>query len=222
MHTQKHILIYGDSNTWGYTPGTGRRMPADIRWPGALRKLLPDDYTIIEEGLCGRTTVWDDPFAPGIERNGMKTVSAVLDSHKPLDMVVIFLGTNDLKQHFNVTPDGIAKGVENLVAAARVPAFGPGNGRPPAVIAICPCPILEVRNPAPSFGDCFTGGGKTSRELRNSFARMHRRCGAEILYAEDFAASDPADGIHLSQESHAAIALETAKRILECFEKEKK
>ena len=214
---KKHILCYGDSNTWGFIPGgVGQRMPSNIRWPGVISKLLRTNYRITEEGLCGRTTVWDDPFAPGIERNGLKTFGAILDSHKPLDLVIIFLGTNDLKQHYNVTPDNVAKGVENLVHAAYNPAFGPGNGKPPAILAICPCSIWEVQGAA--FGDIFSGGREKSLELRDSFRQMQKRTRVPLLYAEDFVHSDTSDGVHLSADSHGILGQEVAKWILEWFE----
>ncbi len=218
---QKHILCYGDSNTWGYIPaGNGKRMPSAVRWPGALAKHLGDGFRVTEEGLCGRTTVRDDPFTPGIERNGLKTLGTILDTHKPLDLVVLFLGTNDLKQHFSATPDGVAKGVECLVNAVRDPAFGPGNGAPPAVLAICPCAICETQHE--TMGDFFRGGREKSLELRGAFARMRERCGAPVLYAEDFVSTDAADGIHLSPDSHSALGRAAGVWILEWFAKQAK
>lgn len=217
--TAKHVLCYGDSNTWGYIPGSGgRRMAADVRWPGVAAKALGEGFRITEEGLCGRTTIWDDPFTPGIQRNGFKTFGAVLDTHKPLDAVIIFLGTNDLKLHFSVTPDGVAKGAENLILAARTSAFGPGNGRPPAVLVICPCPMIEVEGAA--FGDIYAGGREKSLGLRRAFGRLGARTGTPVLYAEDFVSSDRADGIHLSPESHGVLGQEVAKWVGETFKRQ--
>jgi lysophospholipase L1-like esterase len=216
---KKHILCYGDSNTWGYVPGgDGQRLPSAVRWPGVLSKLLRANYHVTEEGLNGRTTVWDDPFSPSIERNGGKTLGAILETHRPLDLVIIMLGTNDLKRHFSATPDGIAKGVEMLVHAAYSPAYGPGNGAPPAILVICPCSIWEVADA--SFGDVFADGGREkSLLLRAAFRRMQKRVGMPLMYAEDFVASDTTDGIHLSAESHGILAQEVAKWILDWFEK---
>ena len=58
----KTVLCYGDSNTWGYSPIDGTRYARDVRWPGVLRNELGEGYLVIEEGLNGRTTVWDDPI----------------------------------------------------------------------------------------------------------------------------------------------------------------
>lgn len=211
-----HILCYGDSNTWGYVPaGNGARFATNARWPGVLSKLLRTSYRITEEGLCGRTTVWDDNFAPGIERNGFKTIGAILDSHKPLDLIIIFLGTNDLKYRFSCTPYDIARGVEVLARVAFDPAFGPGDGSQPDILVICPPSVWEVQS---AFGPEFKGGREKSFELRDAYREMSKRTGLPLLYAEDFVASDPSDGIHLSEESHSILGQEVAKWILEWFE----
>jgi lysophospholipase L1-like esterase len=94
----KTILCYGDSNTWGYIPGTGERYASHVRWPGVLQNALGNGYVIIEEGLCGRTTVWDDPIEE--YRSGKEYLIPCLKSHAPLDLVVLMLGSNDLKMRF--------------------------------------------------------------------------------------------------------------------------
>ncbi len=213
---KKHVLCYGDSNTWGYVPaGDGARWPTYVRWPGVLSKLLRTNYRITEEGLCGRTTVHDDPFAPGIERNGLKLIGTILDSHKAVDLVIIFLGVNDLKSCFSATPTDIAKGVELVVRSAQNPEFGPGGVEPPDVLVICPLSIWEV---AANLGPMFKGGREKSQELRDTFRQMTKRINVPLLYAEDFIAVDPSDGIHLSADSHGILGQEVAKWILEWFD----
>jgi lysophospholipase L1-like esterase len=88
------ILCYGDSNTWGYNPSTGGRYARDERWPGVLRTELGEGYLVIEEGLNGRTTVWDDPIEG--YKNGSTYLIPCLETHKPIDLVIILLGTNYL------------------------------------------------------------------------------------------------------------------------------
>ena len=97
------ILCYGDSNTWGYNPSTKERYDRYERWTGILQFTLGDEYHVIEEGLNGRTTVWDEPIE-GEYKNGKTYLVSCLESHKPLDLVIIMLGTNDLKKRFSVTP----------------------------------------------------------------------------------------------------------------------
>src|SRR5262245_41824824 len=106
------VLCYGDSNTWGFVPGTGARYALDVRWPGVLREQLGPEYWVIEEGLNGRTTVWEDPEVAG--RNGQQYLPPCLQTHRPLDAVILFLGLNDLKTKFGATAETIAEGLAAL------------------------------------------------------------------------------------------------------------
>ncbi len=114
--SERVVLCYGDSNTYGSIPGGGDRFPRDMRWPGVLAAQLGDDWHVIEEGLGGRTTVFDDPILP--DRNGRTYLRPCLLSHQPLDLVVIFLGTNDLKARFAASAADIAGGVAVLTEIA--------------------------------------------------------------------------------------------------------
>jgi len=100
----KTIMCYGDSNTWGCIPLTGQQPPRRYgpaqRWPGVLRRELGDGHWIVEEGLNGRTTVWDDPLEPF--RSGKELLAPCLMTHEPIDLVIVMLGTNDLKRRFGV------------------------------------------------------------------------------------------------------------------------
>jgi len=81
----QHILIYGDSLTWGIVPNTRRRLPFDERWPGVLEnKLNGLDHRvrITEDCLNGRRTVWEDPFKQG--RNGLVGLAQRIEIHSPL------------------------------------------------------------------------------------------------------------------------------------------
>src|SRR5688572_5469747 len=111
------VLCFGDSNTWGFVPGTGARYGLEVRWPGVLREQLGPDYWVIEEGLNGRTTVWDDPAVSG--RNGQIYLPPCLQTHRPLDAVILFLGLNDLKIKFGATPENIAAGAGTLLRIIR-------------------------------------------------------------------------------------------------------
>ena len=111
----RHILCYGDSNTWGYTPGTGERHAPDVRWTGVLRRLLGEGWEVLEEGMNGRTTVFDNPMSPG--RNGSAYLLTCLETHKPLDLVILMLGTNDLRF---TDAWGAAEGAAALVKSIRL------------------------------------------------------------------------------------------------------
>ena len=105
----KTIVCFGDSNTYGRDPVTRGRLDKKTRWPGVLQNTLGEEYEVIEEGLNGRTTVWDDPVRGGPKRNGSLYLLPCLESHTPIDLLVIMLGTNDLKARFSVTPYDIAE-----------------------------------------------------------------------------------------------------------------
>ena len=113
----QQVLCFGDSNTWGYNPENGERFPWGIRWTSILQqKLANKDIRIIEEGLCGRTTVFEDPLRQG--RKGVSLFPTLLETHKP-ENIVIMLGTNDCKTVFSASPDVIGKGIRRLLIQAR-------------------------------------------------------------------------------------------------------
>lgn len=111
----KQILCFGDSNTYGLIPGTAnQRYGWGTRWTSILDdKVRTKGYRVIEEGLCGRTTVFDDPFRT--ERRGTEMLPAILESHRPVDTIVLMLGTNDCKSVYSATPEVIGQGIEQLL-----------------------------------------------------------------------------------------------------------
>ena len=110
---EKSVLCFGDSNTWGYIPLTAGRLIRGHRWYGILQQFLGGPYYVIEEGLNGRTTVFDEPVRDG--RNARTTMLAVLETHAPLDLLIIMLGTNDLKHHLNASASESARGLGCLL-----------------------------------------------------------------------------------------------------------
>ena len=111
------VLCYGDSNTYGYNPSNGFRYPPDVRWTGRLQRLLGEGYHVVEEGCNGRTTVYDDPLEGW--KNGIDYLKPCLNSHKPVDIVILMLGSNDLKEVFHASPEDIANGAAELVKVIR-------------------------------------------------------------------------------------------------------
>lgn len=96
----KNVLCFGDSNTYGYDPagmrdGTAVRYAHDVRWCGVAQRDLGEGWHVIEEGLNGRTTVRDDMCHLDTNLNGIRALPMLLEAHKPLDAIVIMLGTND-------------------------------------------------------------------------------------------------------------------------------
>jgi lysophospholipase L1-like esterase len=208
----KTIVCYGDSNTWGFIPRTQGRYDHKTRWPMVLSSILnegapADDpaWWVVEEGLNGRTTARDDFEA---ERNGLKQIVPVLNSHKPLDIVVIMLGTNDLKPRFGPVPFDIARGAQLVAAAALESKTGPGNTNPRALL-VCPPPTVESGGFAHVFGDCV----EISKKLPHLYRQLAKECGAAFLDAGKFIKTSPADGIHLEPEEHRKLAAAVADAV---------
>ena len=212
---KKRVLCFGDSNTWGYTPGTFQRYPEDVRWTGVCQNLLGDEYTIIEDGISGRTTVLEDPFEPEY-LNGMKGLSFALMAHKPLDLVVIMLGSNDLKFTRAVMA---AKGASELVrrtmnANAFFAANSPVLRNGPRVLLVSPIEINEnVRNNVLSAMPPHVV--EESRKFHEHYQKVAELRGCHYLNAAEIADPSPIDGVHLSPEGHARLGAAIADKIRE-------
>lgn len=200
------ILCYGDSNTWGHIPETGGRFAPEVRWPGVLQRALGPGYTIIEEGLCGRTTVWNDPIEG--HKNGREYLIPCLASHTPLQVVVIMLGTNDLKHRFSLTAYDIAEGAGALVDIVYGSSTG-SDGRAPKVLLVAPPPLSTLSD----YADMFRGATAESLRLGEQFARVARARGCALLDASTVVDSSPIDGIHLDAKGHAALGHAVAESI---------
>ena len=203
----KTILCYGDSNTWGYDPKSMTRYPRDTRWTGILRNTLGDGYLVIEEGLNGRTTVWDDPIE--LDKNGATYLRPCIQTHKPMDLVIIMLGTNDLKTRFSLNAYDIASGAGVLVDMVQKSETGI-DGKAPEVLLIAPPPTV----PLPTT-EIFGG----SREKSLGFSKQYRRVAIEkkchYLDAGEHIESSPIDGIHFEVDMHEKLGLAIAAKVRE-------
>jgi lysophospholipase L1-like esterase len=211
----KTILCFGDSNTWGCHPLTTLenipRYGPDVRWGSVLRASLGEGYWVIEEGLNGRTTVWTDPVE-GEYKSGKTYLTACLESHAPLDLVIILLGTNDLKHRFGLSAWDIAAGVGVLVQMVQTSAFGP-NGSPPRVLLICPPPVSKLT----LFAELFEGAPEKSQHMARFYSTIAAEHHCEFLDAGQHILSSTIDGIHLDpdqQHKLGQLVTEKVKSIL--------
>jgi lysophospholipase L1-like esterase len=202
----KVILCYGDSNTWGYDPATGTRFPRDARWPGVLRQALGEGYLVIEEGLNGRTTVWDDPIEG--YKNGKEYLIPCLETHKPIDLVIIMLGTNDLKQRFGVPACDVAAGAGVLVDTVAKSETGPGDGVP-QVLLIAPPLFARLTD----FAETFEGGEAKSKHLSRHFRLVAEERSCALLDASEVIVSSDLDGIHFERDEHRKLGEAVAARV---------
>lgn len=199
----RSVLCYGDSNTYGAIPGVpDGRMRPDQRWPGVLRANLGPDWLVIEEGLSGRTTLNDDPIE-GSMMNGRTYLKPCITTHKPLDLIVIMLGTNDLKIRFNKTASEIALSVGALVQDIKDASVGPDK-RDPRMLIVSPPPILEDLK---GWDSVFEGGREKSFRLAEEYARVADVMGVMFLDAGLHSPSSLVDGFHLDAGGARSLGL---------------
>lgn len=206
----KTVLCYGDSNTYGYNPVNGLRYPQDVRWPGKLQCLLGNGYQIIEEGCNGRTTVFDDPLEGW--KNGLDYLRPCLNSHKPVDIVIIMLGSNDLKKTFHASAEQIAEGAGTLVEVIQ--AFTrEKQGFEPCIILVSPPEIGEGICFSPFNGSFSEDAVSRSREFPRHYRRIAEKYHCLFLNAAAYIQPSQTDSLHLPPESHARLAEELWKTV---------
>ena len=207
----KNILCFGDSNTWGFNPVTGQRYDYDKRWTSVLQKELGEDFHIIPEGLNGRTTVWDDPIE--LHKNGAAQLPTCLESHKPLDLVIIMLGTNDLKQRFSLPAGDIAAGAGVLVDIVKKSSCGAdpnGNSSPEVLLLIPP----EVRK-LTKFAEMFAGSREKSLGFSAAYTAVANEKQVPCLdIGRDVRLGD-ADGIHFEEDQLEKLGKLLARKVKE-------
>jgi len=203
----KQIFCFGDSNTWGFNPITHGRYEYQERWLGIVQNRFGNDYRIIEEGLNGRTTVWQDPIEG--YKSGKDYLIPCLETHSPLDLVIIMLGTNNLKKRFSLSAYDIAVGAAVLVDLVSKSNCG-NQGKAPDILLIAPTTIGDLNNSwlADMFGR--EQGTITSHQLAQHFSRVAENFGCYFLDAALIAEPCAQDAIHFDLEGHQKIGLAIA------------
>ena len=215
----KTILCYGDSNTWGFMPKknapeitANNRYPWGVRWTSRLQIALGDDYRVAECGVNGRTTMFDCPMAE--YRNGLKDIDVCIQSQFPVDLVVIMLGTNDEKFFFGMSPYMIAKGAERIIERIRQGGYGP-DGKNPEILLMCPIRL----HPEMLEGWLKDEFGQHSMNVDSglslALAEKAKALGVHFLDAGAYVTADPADGIHMNEDGHAALADQVIAKVKE-------
>lgn len=208
---QRHILCLGDSNTYGYTPEPvpGSRFPREVRWTGRLQAALGAEYLVIEEGLPGRTTVFDDPVEEGM--SALPYLYPCLMSHAPVELLVLMLGTNDVKERMGANAFAIGKGLRRLVRKARSIPCWAGS---PRILVVAPLSLEEAVTRSPAAQEMGAGCVDKSRRLPGQFRAVAREEGCRFLDANTLGLSYNAiDFMHLTRESHARLAEVLAAQI---------
>ena len=193
----KRILCYGDSITWGYNPADGSRYPYEKSWPGIMENELGENYKVITEALTGRTTCWDVPFAP--YRNGKENLPMLLESHAPLDLVIVMLGINDLMDEVGKNAKESSWGLIALIREILSPVFG---GKPPKILIVSP-PILGKLSAFNEAG--FSGKANESKLLPNLQKIVAEEAKCDYLDSNDHITVSDIDGVHPLEDQLAIL-----------------
>jgi len=210
--TKKTVLCYGDSITWGYNPANQNRMSWDERWTGVLTNGLNDNYLVIEEGLKGRTTTWNDPV-DGASKNGLNYLIPCLESHKPIDLCILLLGLNDLKKRFSLPSVEIARGITVIIEVIKKSKTGI-DGSAPKILLLTP-PII---NPVEDLSQEFRNSHNKSLKLPGYYAKIARDYGVEFLDISKIIKVSKLDGVHIDvgeQLKLGNLVLKKVKKIME-------
>ena len=195
----KQIIAFGDSNTWGLNPVLKNRYPESVRWTGLLRKKLSrNGFVLVEEGLCGRTTVFDDPGRPGLK--GEDAVPGILSRHNRSFAAIVMLGTNDCKTVFNVTAEEIGRGLERCLDRFE------SEISPDHILVIAPVALgKEVWRPEkdPAFS---RESVRVSAELKTVYSKIAGKRGHLFLAAADYVSPSRFDDEHINAEGHSILA----------------
>lgn len=207
----KKILCFGDSNTWGRDPSTSLRFPKNVRWTGILAEHLGKDFEVIEEGLPGRTTIFNDPVE-GKTINGRRYLAPCLKSHAPLDLVIFMLGMAELKKRFSLSPSDVARGMEMLIEDCKKFNFDP-SGQTPEVLLLCP----------PFFGpgieeiDRYEGAVEKMSLLPSLYQEVAEKQGCLFLETPKYVAASDIDNLHLDAAAHKKLAVAISAMVTKIF-----
>lgn len=212
--TERHILCFGDSLTWGWVPvpegHPTTRYDRAQRWPGVMAEALGPDFRVIEEGLSARTTSIADPVDPRLD--GSAYLPAALASHMPLDLVVIMLGTNDVKQGYRRTPHEIALGMGKLVRQVLASAGGVGTAYPaPRVLVVSPPPLGEI--PGAWLAAQFSGAHDRIRALVEQYRALSAALRVDFFDAGCAVATGGSDGVHFTPGDNRDLGLALAAEV---------
>lgn len=205
-----NILCFGDSNTHGYNPKDGTRFDKNTRWTGRLQKLLGEEYYVIEEGLSGRTTVFNDPIHEGL--SGLEYIYPCLKTHEPVDLLIIMLGTNDTKERFGATSEVISIGLSRLIKKVQntKEAFRNNN---PNILIVAPLPIRrEIENV-----ECYATMGKECSKKSYGIIPLYKNVAKELgchyFDPSPYTICSDYDYMHLDEKAHEILANELSEII---------
>ena len=208
------ILCYGDSNTWGYIPGSDhQRYDEFTRWTKLLGKCLGEEFEIIEEGLSGRTLISNDP-RPGKEgRSGYQYLIPCLATHEPIDLVILMLGTNELKTTYDTSIDEIIDIVENKFVKTILNTKSKITNKSPKLLLIAPPLINEDADEKTK--NLYLNGTEISKQFNRLYKEIAIR--NNCYFVDNDGLIPGVDGIHLDKERHQLLANKIYDEIIKIY-----
>ena len=205
----KNILCYGDSLTWGFSPLSERHAYED-RWPSVLNEQLGwDKARVINQGLNGRTTVFDD-HGVSPDRNGARILPTILDTYTPLDLIIIMLGTNDLKNFICANPMATTRGIGRLIEIIKTfPYFMEGTA--PQILVVSPPHVVATDEPI--MAEIFQDSIQKSKQFTGYYAALTELTNTNFFDAASCAKASPIDGVHLDAKNTRAIGKNIAPTV---------
>lgn len=195
----KRILCFGDSNTYGYKPDGSGRYDETIRWTSLVQRKFGENDQIIEEGLCGRTTIFEDELRAG--RRGVDLVGTLVESHNPIDVFVVMLGTNDCKTRYKATAGIIAKGMEQVIEQALLKA-----SEETKVLVVSPIRLAQGVGEKGYDEEFDEQSERVSGELAAEYEKLAKKRGFYYLDASKYANPSVTDREHLDEIGHEKLA----------------
>jgi len=204
------VVCFGDSLTWGFNPADKSRYGHDIRWTRLLQKELGDAYYVVEEGVNGRTTVFEDPVRG--DKNGLQHLASVRKTHMPIDILIIMLGSNDLQDRFALSADAIGLAMGRILYAATQ-ATDDVEGRAPKVLLMAPPPLGDFTGKEYAGVYSNAHGGVQSRRLAGVYETLAQDYGVAFFDAGTVVSASPIDAIHFEAEPQADLAKAVAAKV---------
>jgi lysophospholipase L1-like esterase len=206
---KKRILCFGDSNTYGFNTDTFGRFDEDTRWTCRLADELGESFMVIEEGLNARTSCFDDPLDD--TKNGSKYLVPCLNSHGPLDLMVLMLGTNDVKQRFNATASNIAECIGRLILMAKREDVWRGDAK---ILVVAPIIVAKGYENA-MFGEHMGSGcHEKSVALISKLEDIAKLNDCDYIDCNGFVKPIPACMMHIDEASQLPFAKGLKEKIL--------
>ncbi|MFA5158474.1 MAG: GDSL-type esterase/lipase family protein [Patescibacteria group bacterium] len=199
----KIVVCYGDSNTWGHNPLDESRYPANIRWVGVLQERLGNEFNVINEGLNGRTFVAQEPEKP--YKAGLPVLKSILETNRPIDVMTIMLGTNDLKSTYHLSIENIIDHLRRTIEFIKKET----KDNQTKILIICPAPVV---NPiGKKIDPRLLNAPEISEQLPQFFEKVAKQSGCLYLDAGKFISLETTDGYHFAPEHHKILGEKVAE-----------